>query len=156
MREPGRVLALLVPVVAALVFSSAAAASKPDKAPVPSPEFFTVSGSCPFDVLVHTTAQNESQITFGDGSFLVTGMLKADLSNTVTGKAISINIPGPGRYVPGSDGSLSLTWDGPWFFFLPGSATVNQGHGTLVFNTDGSVTFNQQGGTSLDICAALS
>jgi hypothetical protein len=155
-KRSGRVLALLLTVVAALAFSGLAAASKPVKTPAPSPEFFTVSGSCSFDVIVHTTSQNESQITFSDGSFLITGKLKADLINAVTGKTISANIPGPGRFVPGDDGSLTLTWSGPWFFFLPGGAFLTNGHGTLVFAADGSTTFTQQGGTSQDLCAALS
>jgi hypothetical protein len=155
-RRSGRALALLLPTVAALVLSGVAAAAKPVKTPAPSPEFFTVSGSCSFDVIVHTTAQNEQQITFGDGSFLITGKLKADLINAETNKTISVNIPGPGRYVPGDDGSLTLTWSGPWFFFLPGGAFLTNGHGTLFFGADGSATFTQQGGKSEDLCAALS
>jgi hypothetical protein len=150
----GLVLALLC--TTALALSGAALASPATKTPAPSPEFFQVSGSCAFDILVHTTAQNESQITFSDGSFLVTGKLKADLSNAVTGKTISLNIPGPGRYVPGADGTLTLTVEGPWFLFFPGQALFVHGLGTLVIGPGGSFSFSQRGGTVQDLCAALS
>jgi len=150
----GLVLALVA--TTALALSGVALASPPTKTPAPSPEFFTVTGSCAFDVLVHTTAQNESQITFSDGTFLVTGKLKADLTNAVTGKTISLNIPGPGRYVPAADGTLTLTVDGPWFLFFPGQALFVRGQGTLLVGPDGPLSFSQRGGTTQDLCAALS
>jgi hypothetical protein len=140
----------------ALAVAATAAAGPPTKAPAPSPTDFTISGSCAFDVIVHVDAQNESAITFGSGTTLVTGQLQVTLTNAVKkGNSLRLNIPGPGWSSAASDGTFTLQVAGPWLVFIPGSMRYMNGRGALTVDPAGNPTFVQQAGRSTDLCAAL-
>ena len=98
----------------------AAEAGKPARELVPASDF-TITGSCAFDVGVHVVANKEYGITFSDGATLVTGALKARLTNlSKPENSIDLNIPGPGLYTVSEDGALTIDARGPWLFFYPG------------------------------------
>lgn len=150
-----KVMAILVAGATALAAAASAAAAPPAKSPAPSPTDFLVSGSCAFDVAVHVTAQNESAITFSNGTTLVTGQLKVTLTNAVSGDSLSLNIPGPGSATSTSGGTVTLQIVGPWLIFQPGVMEYAIGRGVVTIDAAGNQSFVQQAGKSTDICAAL-
>ena len=77
-------------------------------------------GGCGFPSIV-LLQNNESGKIFSNGTFAVSGVLKARLTNSNTGKSVDLNISGGGTIVPRSDGTALLTSHGPALvFFLPG------------------------------------
>lgn len=153
-----RKLAILVlcATVAALALVSGAAADKPARTFLPAADF-TISGSCSFDVDVHVLVNNEYGITFSNGQTLVQGTLKVRLTNVSNpNKSVDLNIPGPGLFTTGSDGTLTIDARGPWLFYFTDSLLYSAGHSTLVVTPDGTFTLTQQGGTATDLCAVLS
>jgi hypothetical protein len=100
----GAVVVLLAPV---------AAADQPVIVPSPFPD---ASGQyCEdFMVGVHATENRGRTFIFDSGAILFTGSLKVEVTNLATGKALALNISGPGRI--STDGTL-LTGTGPWLFF---------------------------------------
>jgi hypothetical protein len=153
-----RKLAILVicAAVAALALVSGAAADKPTRAFSPASDF-TISGSCSFDVGVHVLVNNEYAITFSNGQTLVQGALKLRLTNLSSpSKSIDLNVPGPGLFTTGSDGTQTIDARGPWLFYFTDTLVYSTGHSTLVVTPDGTFTLTQQGGTATDLCAVLS
>lgn len=127
-----------------------------------------------YGTLVQVTTEKQREITFADGQALVAGPLKITVSKVVwTGSvhapgdvlsSISLNISGPGWAAPGADGKLhSTVLLGPSLIMVRGTPGApgqpwTPGHmyfftGRVVILADGS--FDQQGGTFLDVCAAL-
>ena len=137
------------------VVTATAGASPPTREFVPAPDF-TISGSCPFDVRAHVVANNEYGITFANGATLVTGALKATLTNLSSpSESITLNIPGPGLFTATTDGGLRIDTAGPWLFFYPGVLLYATGRSIFTVSPSGVVALIRQGGTSTDLCTVL-
>lgn len=139
---------------ALFVLVPTAGAEPPTREFIPAADF-TISGSCSFDVGVHVVANKEYGITFANGATLVTGALKATLTNlSDPSKSITLNVPGPGLSTATSDG-LTIDARGPWLFFFEDVLLYSTGHSTLTVSASGVLSLSQQGGTSTDLCAVL-
>jgi hypothetical protein len=159
-----RLALILILLVGLFAFVTAAAAKKPTKTPLPASDF-TISGGCSFDVAVHILQNNEHAITFSDGSFIVQGALKLQLTNLSNQKSINVNASGPGHYTPASDGTLALKATGSWVFFwppgtqgpgTPGALLHTTGPATAEVSSGLPVGFTHERGTTTDLCAVLS
>jgi hypothetical protein len=167
MRRPGTLLAAPV-VAAALILAAAAPASadKPLREPFPA-EDFTISGSCDFDVRVHTIENKEFIKSYFDdvGNLtrqIVNGRLVTELTNLETMESIVYNTSGPGFLTFFEDGSLDFVFGGrSLLFFFPGEAEdlplmfVNSGQVTMHLDPEGNVVGVDQVGHVEDVCAAL-
>jgi hypothetical protein len=165
-----RVVLVLMAALPVLLATSAtpAAASPPTRDPIPYGTF-TLTGVCSFDVQVNVPQNGEYVTTFygrnGEVSTqLVTGALRDTLTNLSTGYAISVNSPGPARYVYNPDGSVEMTGGGPsvWLgevntlLSWPSLALVS-GNLTVDFDSNFDVMgASWRGGTVTDLCAELS
>ena len=121
---------------------------------------------CEFAVSVEFLVNREKSITFLDdeGNFdhqLVTGALVYELTNLSTGGSIVFNIPGPGRFSPNPDGTITLVATGPWVLFDPfGTHIFNAGRAVVIGTVDPTTGILQLEilsivGHSYDICEAL-
>jgi hypothetical protein len=173
-----RRLALIVPVVVALIAVGAMLATRP----IPHAHargggwVFQPSGSvdlpvgyCAFPVHSDTLADNsyQRQATQADGTTVYTfhGTLKYRLTNKNTGKSIDLNVSGPGEAYAHPDGSLYVVFHGTTVnifdttaqqeFGLPGIAYTT-GLFTYTYAPEGSVTAYSSNGTTTDVCAELS
>ena len=140
------VAAILVPV---------ATASKPVIEPLPADDFTIPADICGFDVAVNILANKSKAIMFGDGHMMITGSLKARLTNVEEQtRSIVLNIPGPGRF-----DERGLTATGPWlFFFLPDE--LGEGSPGILAYTTGRARiddagFHLLGGRRTDLCPLL-
>jgi len=157
---PGGDAAVLAPKV------SGQARGKPTRSPLPAEPFEAPAGLfCSFGVLSEPVVNNQVVKTFppepnGDVVQLATGAFVQRLTNTSTGKSITVNISGPGRFTIHPDGSVTLEASGRWFFAVvenaPFSAFINSGHAVLSIGTDGTVTLVSHRGHVEDVCALLS
>jgi hypothetical protein len=146
----------VVAVLAALALAPSAAAEKPIIEPAP---FGTFTGQYCEDFMVRvseTTNRGMAKI-FSDGSVIITGTLKVDVTNVETGKTISLNISGPAMF--SSDGS-TLVGVGGWLFF--GEAgflgrdgpTLETSSGRFVIDLS-DVTFVSRTGSVQELCSLL-
>jgi hypothetical protein len=107
-------------------------------------------------------------LTSSDGfvTTLVTGSLFSVVTNLETGKAITVNISGPGKETVNPDGSMTTTATGlnpialtpadAARFGLP-TLAVTAGARTVSVAADGSITsVTLKGHVLVDVCAALS
>jgi hypothetical protein len=141
--------ALAATVASAVVFASAAYASKPDRFPVLNGPF-TISGSCTFDVQGEPIHANETVmvLTNPQGTeFIITGALTVRLTNVATGKSIVVNASGPGFF---TDTSARLT--GLTLLAMQGSPVLLV-RGPLTFDENGNAVFTSA--SSVDLCAVL-
>jgi hypothetical protein len=142
------------------------ARGKPTRSPLPAGPFEAPAGLfCSFGVLSEPVVNNQVVKTFppepnGDIVQLATGAFVARLTNTSTGKSITVNISGPGRFTIHPDGSATLEASGRWFFAVvenaPFSAFISSGRAVLSIAPDGTVTLVSQSGHVEDVCALLS
>jgi hypothetical protein len=153
--------------IAGLAVATGASADPPQKVPIPPNGDLTLSGVCPFDVLLHTTDQKTHVRVYANGVLAGEGQLKVELTNLASAKTIALNVSGPGRFIPNDDGTTDVRFEGRDLFFFfadqisqgaPGALylttglateTVDSATGVPVqgsFATTGSVT---------DLCAAL-
>lgn len=142
------------------------AIGKPTRSPLPAGPFEAPAGLfCSFGVLSEPVVNNQVVKTFppepnGDIVQLATGAFVARLTNTSTGKSITVNISGPGRFTIHPDGSIILEASGRWFFAVienaPFSAFISSGRAVLSIAQDGTVTLVSQSGHVEDVCALLS
>ena len=121
---------------------------------------------CGFPVEVLITANNEVITTFtrqnGVTSINTTGVLKVQLTNTVTGESIDRNISGPILGTLNADGSITQIGPGPslWVFDpgvapdLPRLAVVT-GRTVSVLGPGTAFSFISWRGTYEDLCATL-
>jgi hypothetical protein len=95
----------------------------------------------------------------GDVVQLATGAFVTRLTNTSTGKSITVVNSGPGRFTIHADGSTTLEAWGRWIFALienaPLNAFINSGRVVLSIATDGTPTLVSQSGHVEDVCALL-
>jgi hypothetical protein len=142
------------------------ARGKPTRSPLPAGPFEAPAGLfCSFGVLSEPVVNKQVVKTFppepnGDIVQIATGAFVARLTNTSTGKSITVNISGPGRVTIHPDGSVTLEATGRWFFAAienaPFSAFISSGHAVLSIASDGTVTLVSQSGHVEDVCALLS
>ena len=118
-------------------------------------------------MFVETIVNNQVVKTFpaepnGDIVQLATGAFVTRLTNTTTGKSITVNISGPGRFTIHPDGSATLEAWGRWnFFFIDAvnagtKAIINSGRVVLSIAPDGTQTLVSQSGHEEDVCVLLS
>ena len=142
------------------------AIGKPTRSPLPAGDFEAPAGLfCSFGVFVETIVNNQVVTTFppepnGDIVQLATGAFVTRLTNTSTGKSITVNISGPGRFTIHPDGSTTLEASGRWFFALienaPLNAFISSGRVVLSIAPDGTATLVSQSGHVEDVCVLLS
>jgi len=114
---------------------------------------------------VETIVNNQVVKTFpaepnGDIVQLATGNFVTRMTNTSTGKSITINISGPGRFTIHPNGSATLEATGRWFLGLienaPFTAFISSGRVVISIAPDGTPTLVSQSGKVEDLCALLS
>lgn len=150
-----------------LAVASGAVADPPQNVPQPPLGDFTLSGVCPFDIGVHTTAQNNHLHIYANGVVAGEGQLKVEVTNLTSGTTMEVNISGPGRFIPNANGTTSVRVQGRnlVFFFpdqlsagAPGALLLTNGLATETVDTatgvpvQGSFTTT---GSVTDLCAAL-
>ena len=117
-------LALLV-----LLSGAALATGKPVRVFIGGPLDVPVA-NCAFPVTQHILTNNEYILIFtGDHPAIVTGSLKAFITNDATGKGIYVNISGPAFITANADGSTTIYFgpkkpsdvkEGNWIQTVPG------------------------------------
>jgi hypothetical protein len=142
------------------------AIGKPTRTPLLAGPFEVPPGvACNFGVLGGEPIINNQVLTTfppepnGDVVQLATGALVFTLTNTSTGKTITVNISGPGRITIHPDGSTTLEAQGRWFLgFVEGPYTlfISSGRVVISFAPDGTPTLVSQRGRVEDVCALLS
>jgi hypothetical protein len=142
------------------------AIGKPTRSPLLAGPFEIPAGVvCSFGVFGEDIVNNQVVKTFppgpnGDIVQLATGNFVLRLTNTSTGKSITVNISGPGRFTIHADGSTTLEAWGRWFLALienaPFTAFISSGRVVISFAPDGTATVVSQSGHVEDVCALLS
>lgn len=145
--------------------AATAAAVPPDREPTESLEPFTISGACPFDVLVESLADKGTFTVFYDQEgnvrrFLITGALRVRLTNQSNGATIDLNVSGPAFIEPQPDGTTLLTGTGPWLHFdlfiaeLPALSLV-RGRTEFLIDREGNWELLSLAGNVQDVCQML-
>jgi hypothetical protein len=141
---------------------------KPTRSPFVAEPFELPAGEiCSFGVLSEPIVNKQVVTTFppepnGDVVQLATGAFVLRLTNTSTGKSITVNISGPGRFTAHPDGSATLEAFGRWYWLFVDvtnagtKAFILAGHLVLSFAPDGFATLVSQSGHEEDVCALLS
>jgi hypothetical protein len=160
------VLSVVSLLLVLLLPASPASADKPLREPFPSGDI-VISGSCAFDVFLHTIENKEVNKTYFDKDGnpiqqIVNGRLVVELTNVETGKSIVYNISGPGHLTFFEDGSLEFVLGGRSLnWYLPGEVEnlplmfVNSGQVTTHVDPAGNIVGVEQVGHVEDVCAAL-
>lgn len=143
------------------------AIGKPTRSPLPPAEDFEAPAGlwCTFGVFLHDIVNNQVVKTFppkpnGNIVQLITGRYVTSMTNTSTGKSITVNISGPARITTQPDGSATLVATGRWFLAdlvnAPARAFISSGRVVVSIAPDGVPTLVSQRGHLRDICALLS
>ena len=143
------------------------ARGKPTRSPLPPAEDFEAPAGlwCSFGVFVHDIVNNQVVKTFppepnGDIVQLITGNYVTSVTNTSTGKSITVNISGPARITIHPDGSVTLEARGRWFLGeivnAPFTVFISSGRVVISIAPDGLPTLVSQRGKVEDLCALLS
>jgi hypothetical protein len=143
-------------VVVTFGFASGAGADQPTREPLQ--QFSSdIPNLCSFTVHLEITANNEYQTTFVSGQQLITGALKARVTNNDTHVFVDLNISGPIQVFPQENRVVSL---GPslWTFTdpQPGLPRLAVTYGRLEANTTQPFTVTSVSGRVVDVCALLS
>jgi hypothetical protein len=160
----------VIPVVVGLTLTVSATTASADtkRVPLPNPDF-TYTGGCTFPVFVHTNRNQEyaTFTTLADGTVIkkVEGSLVVTYTNVNTGKAITVNISGPGVVTFFTNGTVTIDEEGLngsfWdlnaqaLFGLPG-LELTSGHLQVAFDASGVLHSYSLTGHSVDGCALLS
>jgi hypothetical protein len=145
-----------------------AEAGKPDREPIEGGSF-VVSDACEFDVLFEELTNREFFTTFYDKDgnptrMLITGSLKAQLTNMSNNKSMQVNISGPGHIALNEDGTETYLSGGTWLIFLSPSDVPSFEPRMFLFSgrmiiedTGGIITSLEViGGRMINLCKALS
>jgi hypothetical protein len=143
------------------------AIGKPTRTPLLGGPFEIPAGvACSFGVIGGDPIINNQVLkTFppepnGDIVQLATGALVFTLTNASTGKSITVNISGPGRFTIHPDGSLTIEAQGRWFLAFienaPFTAFISSGRVVFSIAPGGPPTLVSQSGHVEDVCALLS
>lgn len=152
----GKGFAIALAAVVAILLAPGALADKPVKAPAPFGEF-TGQFCEDFAVRIVATTDQETVKTFSDGSAMITGALKVEITNLENRKTIGLNISGPAKFT--ADGA-TLIGTGRWLLFgeagsfgRPGpTLELSVGRFTLDLATG---TIESRNGTVRQLCGAL-
>jgi len=115
-------------------------------------------GSCPFPVTQHILINNEYILIFeGDHPAIVTGELKARITNDATGKGIDVNISGPAFITANSDGTTTIELTGRSTIFLPDRSGLwlTSGLATVVVGPTGKTVSLSLPNSAQDLCPVL-
>jgi hypothetical protein len=153
-----------------LPMATGASASGPTRTtnPFPSPPPI-IPGLCgsAAGVEIIPLRDNEYNTIFSNAAgtpqlVITTGALSVRVVNLSNNKSLDVNIPGPGETTFQSDGTFSLTMEGPWLFIVfPGQKLsprmfLNDGLMTATFDAAGNIqSLTIIGGYHQDLCAAL-
>lgn len=143
------------------------AIGKPTRTPLLGGPFEIPAGvACSFGVIGGDPIINNQVLkTFppepnGDIMQLATGALVFTLTNASTGKSITVNTSGPGRFTIHPDGSLTIEAQGRWFLAFienaPFTAFISSGRVVFSIAPGGPPTLVSQSGHVEDVCALLS
>jgi hypothetical protein len=156
MPRKSQLAAVVAVLCISLALAPSATADKPIIEPAPFGEF-TGQYCEDFLVRVRETTNRGAAKIFSDGSVIITGTLKVDVTNLETGKTISLNISGPAMF--SSDGT-TLVGVGTWLFFGEAgflgrpSPTLETFNGRFTLDlADG--TFVRRTGAVRELCAEL-
>jgi len=142
---------------------------KPTRSPVPPGEPLEIPAGliCSFTVVASEALRSKLVVkTFppkanGDIVQATNGRAFQRFTNVSTGKSITVNITGPGRFTIHADGSATLDAHGRWSFFFVDvtnagtKAFINSGRIVIDFAPDGFATVVSQTGHEEDLCALL-
>jgi len=158
------ILISLTLILAVAPFATVSAEGKPLHFPLYFTSPTTVTGVCPFDVLLESTMdKGHMSVHTEDGTTrsILSGVLKLKITNLANEKSMEWNNPAQCTFVNNSDGSGSTSCHGPSSWWppmpevgLPPFAFVK---GTVSFSWDakGKLTDYKVVGTVLDVCVAL-
>ena len=137
----------------ALVFAGPAGATKPYmERDVQGP--FTLDETCSFPVLIQPTAPDVLNFfVFSDGEIFGAGPFVGTATNLDTGKTVKINISSSFSFVQHSDGTTTITSNGPTLSTMFG--LIVYGHGVIELDANGDVTSSTFDGTQEDLCTEL-
>lgn len=155
-----RLIAFIAVAIGAAVLAGSAGADRPVRTFLPADDL-VLAGICPFDVELTFLANEEFETVFSDGRTLITGTLKARLTNLASGNSIDVNISGPGVITETAD-TFEVKAEGRWlFFFFPGDLGPGSA-GVLVLTSGLAFLRGDASGLSFtparnttDVCAAL-
>jgi len=162
----GRGLLLLSTVLIALAVAPAAAASKPTREILPSPDDMVIEGQCAFPVLGHIEG-SEIDTTFTDKAgnpVKLIGVFPGNtltLTSLVTGTSITVGATGSFqlRVRPDGSGSAMVTGLGAWPFGNPitGEPGIwyQSGRVSTTFDAEGNTTSLDSTGKLVDLCPRL-
>ena len=145
-------LALLV-----LLSGAALATGRPVRVFIGGPLDVPV-GSCPFPVTEHVQTNNEYILIFtGDHPAIITGSLRAHVTNDRTGKGIDLNISGPAFITANADGSTTVKLAGRSTIFLPDrpGLWLTSGAATVVVGPAGNTVSLSLPNSAQDLCPVL-
>ena len=145
-------LALLV-----LLSGAALATGKPVRVFIGGPLDVPV-GSCPFPVTQHILINNEYILIFtGDHPAIITGSLRAFITNDRTGNGIDVNISGPAFITANADGSTTVKLAGRSTIFLPDrpGLWLTSGAATVVVGPNGNTVGLSLPNSAEDLCLVL-
>ena len=115
-------------------------------------------GSCPFPVTEHVLTNNEYILIFtGDHPAIITGSLRARITNDVTGKGIDLNISGPGFITANADGTTTVKLAGRGTIFLPDrpGLWLTTGAATVLVGPTGNTLSLSLPNSAQDLCPVL-
>jgi hypothetical protein len=104
------------------------------------------------------TVDNEYILIFtGDHPAIISGALKARITNDIRGKGIDVNISGPAFITANADGSTTVTLAGRSTIFLPDRAGfwLTSGAATVVIGPTGNTVSLSLPNSAQDLCPVL-
>jgi hypothetical protein len=111
----------LLAVAASLLSVPAALADQPTRSPLPATPFQFSADVCGFPIDFVPLQNKEFGKVFSNGIFAINGVFKAQYTNVVNEKTITLNISGPLKLTPQPDGTtLVIGTGGQAIFFFPG------------------------------------
>jgi len=144
-------------VLLVLLSGTTLASGKPVRVFIGGP-FDVPVGSCPFPVTQHLLINNEYILIFtGDHPAIITGALKARITNDITGKGIDVNISGPGFITENADGTTIVKLAGRSTLFLPDrpGLWLTSGATTVVVGPTGNTVSLSLPNSAQDLCLVL-
>ncbi len=144
-------------VLLVLLSNAALATGKPVRVFIGGPLDVPI-GNCPFPVTQHILINNEYILIFtGDHPAIVTGSLKAFITNDATGKGIYVNISGPAFITANADGTTTVKLAGRSTIFLPDrpGLWLTSGAATVVVGPTGNTVSLSLPNSAQDLCPVL-
>lgn len=164
-----KVLAAAICALALVAMATPATAAEVTRRPLPPTGTVTLPLLCGFDVRLDLM-NNETLTSFfgNDGNLVkqvVSGSSFGKFTNLSSGKTIDVNLSGPAQFTFNSDGSITITADGPQGFAVPllglGLVPLTQfsvGSGRVIYNISraAGITLVSRVGSFQDVCPMLS